>query len=99
MYTRTLINYIHTLLCCVYTFFIICVLIISTLNVVLILKRITMLRNISNLGSVLNTSEQKSIHGGLNPGCPVNTNPHCFSGPFYCNVFNLPICSPLDENN
>lgn len=58
-----------------------------------------MLKSISSLGTALNKTEQQFINGGLNPGCPVNTNLNCFSGPFYCNVFNLPICNPLDEND
>ncbi|WP_298427011.1 hypothetical protein [uncultured Kordia sp.] len=60
-----------------------------------------MLKNISVLEGVrlLKKANQKNIHGGLSPGCPVQHNTGCFSGPFYCNIHNLPICSPLDSNH
>ncbi len=60
-----------------------------------------MLKKISNLEGVhlLEKSNQKQINGGLSPGCPVPIPGGCFSGPFYCNIYGLPICKPLDATN
>ncbi|WGH76128.1 hypothetical protein P8625_02880 [Tenacibaculum tangerinum] len=60
-----------------------------------------MLKNILNLGTTLNKTEQLSINGGnTDPECPTpNPALGCYTGgPFYCNIHGLPICVPLDEN-
>ncbi|EZH73141.1 hypothetical protein ATO12_19230 [Aquimarina atlantica] len=57
-----------------------------------------MLQNILNLAGVnqLNKTKQLELKGGLPPECPAAFPTGCFSGPFYCNIYNLPICSPID---
>lgn len=60
-----------------------------------------MLKTISKLKGVrlLKKTSQKHINGGFGPECPVYHPTGCFSGPFYCNIYNLPICNPLDANH
>ncbi len=58
-----------------------------------------MLENILNINGVdkLNKNYQKTINGGTLSGCPTVFPTGCFAGaPFYCNIYNLPICGPID---
>ncbi|PCH51914.1 MAG: hypothetical protein COC22_04940 [Flavobacteriaceae bacterium] len=53
-----------------------------------------------NLGKALSKAEQKEINGGLGPECPVSDpSLGCYTGPFYCNTFGLPICTKYDYTN
>lgn len=58
-----------------------------------------MLKNILSVNGVLklNKNEQKTVHGGISPECAASSPTGCFSGPFYCNIYGLPICYPIDE--
>jgi len=58
------------------------------------------MKKLANLNGVkaLGRMEQKSINGGHPLAeCSTGGGDGCFSGPYYCNIFGLPICSPLDE--
>ncbi|MBW1298851.1 hypothetical protein [Aquimarina litoralis] len=58
-----------------------------------------MLQNIlkSKGAIVLHKNEQKQINGGLSPICPLpKPGDTCYSGPFFCNTFGLPICNLID---
>lgn len=57
-----------------------------------------MLENILNLAdvSLLNKEEQKKLKGGTPPECAISFPTGCFTGPFYCNIHNLPVCDPID---
>ncbi|WP_348745840.1 hypothetical protein [Tenacibaculum sp. 190524A02b] len=54
---------------------------------------------ILKVGKSLNKKELKNIKGELDNNCPPQTLNNCFTGPFHCNIHQLPICPPINNEN